>query len=147
MMFRLLGVPFLGEFLVRPSRSGTAKFMKLMVYDESLVNDEVLDLDYAMSCLPGAQKAFLKILRGCGNPLVGQDESVCGPNIRGLATITNPVLVVWGRQDKVLPVAHAEVAARNLPNVTVKLFDKCGHAPMFEHPQDFNALLLEFLSD
>lgn len=63
------------------------------------------------------------------------------------ATFTKPVLVVWGRQDKLLPVAHADVAAKNLPNATVKLFDDCGHSPVLEYPQEFNALLLEFLRD
>jgi len=44
-------------------------------------------------------------------------------------------------------VANAEVAAQKVPNATVKLIDHCGHLPMFEHPQEFNALLLDFLRD
>jgi 4,5:9,10-diseco-3-hydroxy-5,9,17-trioxoandrosta-1(10),2-diene-4-oate hydrolase len=64
-----------------------------------------------------------------------------------LPSITAPVLVVWGRQDPTIPAAHAEVAAKGLPNVRVQIFDKCGHVPMLEKADAFNALLLEFLGD
>ena len=100
-----------------------------------------------MSRLPGAQKALLKTVRECGQSLLEQGKSGNGPDIRGLAAIPNPVLVVWGREDKMVPAAHAEVAAKEVPQATIKLFDQCGHAPMWEHPQDFNALLLDFLRD
>jgi pimeloyl-ACP methyl ester carboxylesterase len=72
---------------------------------------------------------------------------VYGPNVQGLPSITHPVLVIWGRQDKTVPVMHAEVAAKGLPNVRVKILDNCGHLPMLEHSQVFNELLLEFLSN
>ena len=144
---RLGSVPILGEILTRPSRSGSAAFAKMLVHDPAVMPDELIELDYQMTSLPGAQQAFLRILRANGNPLFGQGESMYGPNVRSLATITNPVLVVWGRQDQVLPVAHAEVAAKGLPNVRVRIFDNCGHTPMLEHTLAFNELLLEFLSN
>lgn len=144
---RLCGAPIIGEILTRPSRSGSASFAKMLVHDPAVMTDELIELDYQMTLLPGAQQAFLRILRANGNPLVGQGESMWGPNVRGLAAITNPVLVVWGRQDRILPVAHAEVAARGLPNVRVQVLENCGHMPMLEHTQAFNDLLLEFLSN
>jgi pimeloyl-ACP methyl ester carboxylesterase len=144
---RLCSVPLLGELLSRPSRSGSASFARSAVHDPAVITDESVELDYQLSMLPNAQKAFLRCVRANGNPLSGQGESMYGPNVRGLPTIRNPVLVVWGKQDQFIPVAHAEVAAKGLPDVRVHLLDDCGHCPMLEHPQVFNELLLEFLSD
>ena len=68
-------------------------------------------------------------------------------DIRGITSITNPVLVIWGRQDNLIPVAHADIAAKGFPNVRVQIIDNCGHFPMLEHASEFNRLLLDFLSD
>jgi pimeloyl-ACP methyl ester carboxylesterase len=141
---RLSSVPVLGEILTRPSRSGTARFARTAVYDPAVMTDELIEQQYQMASLPGMQQSFLRILRANGN-VFGQFESMVGPNVRGLAAITGPVLVVWGRQDQVLPVAHAEVAARGLPNARLHIFDHCGHIPMLEHTQAFNELLVGFL--
>jgi pimeloyl-ACP methyl ester carboxylesterase len=145
-VLRIASVPFLGEMLTRPSRSGSASSGKMLVYDPEIMTDELVELNYQMAALPGAQKSFLKTLRAVGN-LLGQKKSTYGPNVRGLPSITHPVLVIWGRQDKTVPVMHAEVAAKGLPNVRVKILDNCGHLPMLEHSQVFNELLLEFLSN
>jgi 4,5:9,10-diseco-3-hydroxy-5,9,17-trioxoandrosta-1(10),2-diene-4-oate hydrolase len=143
-VIRIASVPFLGEMLTRPSREGSASFLKMLVYDPAIMTDELVELNYEMAALPGAQQSFLKILRA-NNNLLGQKKSMYGPNVCGLPSITHAVLVIWGRQDKVLPVMHADVAAKGLPNVRVSLLDNCGHVPMLEHTQAFNELLLEFL--
>jgi len=38
------------------------------------------------------------------------------------------------------------VAAKNIPNNKVQLFDHCGHVAQFEHPEEFNKLVLDFLA-
>ena len=143
---RLMAVPLVGEYLSRPSLSGSASLAKLVVQDPAVMTDETLELDYQLAMLPNAQKAFLRCLRANAG-LSGQDKSIYGPNVSGLPTIRNPVLVVWGRQDQFIPVAHAEVAAKGLPDVRVRIVDNCGHMPMLEHKEAFSQLLLEFLSD
>lgn len=144
-VLRLASVPFLGEMLTRPSRSGSASSGKMLVYDPAIMTDEQVELSYQMAALPSAQQAFLKTLRANGN-LLGQKKSMYSPNVRGLSSITHAVLVIWGRQDQTLPVMHAEVAAKGLPNVRVNVLDHCGHLPMLEHSQVFNELLLGFLN-
>jgi 4,5:9,10-diseco-3-hydroxy-5,9,17-trioxoandrosta-1(10),2-diene-4-oate hydrolase len=139
---RICTVPFLGEFFTRPNYSGTEQSLKALVADPAVITKEVVDLNYKMSSLPGAQQAFLRILRANINPLLGQ---ISGANTHELGTIKNPVLVIWGKQDPTIPVTHANTAADHLPNVHIQVFDKCGHMPMLEHPQEFNALLKDFL--
>ena len=64
-----------------------------------------------------------------------------------LPEVKVPTLVVWGRQDRVLPLAHAHVAERSIPNASLQIFEECGHAPMIEKPDDFNRVVSEFVSD
>jgi pimeloyl-ACP methyl ester carboxylesterase len=57
----------------------------------------------------------------------------------------NPVLVIWGRQDAVLPVTAAADAREVMPQAHLQLIDRCGHLPMIERPDEFLAALLPFL--
>ncbi|KLT65854.1 alpha/beta fold hydrolase [Pedobacter sp. BMA] len=62
-----------------------------------------------------------------------------------LSKITIPVSLIWGKNDKVTPPEVAEEFHELLPNSELNWVDKCGHAPMMEHPEVFNAYLEKFL--
>lgn len=64
-----------------------------------------------------------------------------------LARIEMPVLIVWGSNDLLVPVADAHrYAALIGANARVEIFEDTGHAPMLERPSRFNALLRAFLA-
>ena len=54
--------------------------------------------------------------------------------------------VVWGQQDRILPVAHAQVAVAKIPGARLEIYDRCGHMPQLEYPDKFNRLVLDFLA-
>jgi pimeloyl-ACP methyl ester carboxylesterase len=56
-----------------------------------------------------------------------------------------PVCLIWGKNDTVTPPEVAEEFDRLLPNSELFWLDKCGHAPMMEHPVEFNRLLEPWL--
>ncbi len=64
-----------------------------------------------------------------------------------LAAIEIPVLIVWGRNDLLVPVNDA-ARYQNLigDNARVEIFEDTGHAPMLERPSRFNELLRGFLA-
>jgi pimeloyl-ACP methyl ester carboxylesterase len=62
-----------------------------------------------------------------------------------LPEITQEVLLIWGRNDEITPPEAAELFEEKLPNARLQWIDKCGHAPMMEHPKKFALLLKEFL--
>jgi pimeloyl-ACP methyl ester carboxylesterase len=65
---------------------------------------------------------------------------------RRLREIEVPALVVWGRNDLLVPVSDAEKFAELIgDNARVVVFEDTAHAPMIERPSRFNALLAEFL--
>ncbi|WP_235738939.1 alpha/beta fold hydrolase [Nocardioides alcanivorans] len=57
-----------------------------------------------------------------------------------------PVCVVWGRDDLVLPVAHAEVAHRLVPSARVEVLPRSGHFPHRDHPERFVRLVQDFVA-
>jgi pimeloyl-ACP methyl ester carboxylesterase len=64
-----------------------------------------------------------------------------------LPQIDIPVLVVWGRNDLLVPIADAFAYAEMIgDNARVEVFEDTGHAPMLERPSRFNALLRGFLA-
>jgi pimeloyl-ACP methyl ester carboxylesterase len=62
-----------------------------------------------------------------------------------LHLIQKPCLLVWGVQDTITPAFVGEKFKELLPDARLHLLEKCGHAPMMEHPEEFNRLLKEFL--
>lgn len=64
-----------------------------------------------------------------------------------LAAVKQPVLVVWGREDGLTPLAReGEKFRRELPGAQFVVFDNCGHVPQVEKAAEFNAAVLKFLS-
>lgn len=64
-----------------------------------------------------------------------------------LTEIEIPTLVVWGLNDRVVPVEAAIGYHRLIPDSRLELFERTGHVPQMERPARFNALLDEFLAD
>ncbi|CAI8300884.1 MAG: alpha/beta hydrolase [Bacteroidetes bacterium MED-G17] len=62
-----------------------------------------------------------------------------------LKTMHLPVCLIWGKNDNITPPQVAEEFRDTLPNAELLWIDKCGHAPMMEHPEVFNKLLDTFL--
>lgn len=64
-----------------------------------------------------------------------------------LVQIKKPSLLVWGKDDTITPAFVGEQFHERLPNSRLHMLEKCGHAPMMEHPAVFNHILEQFLLD
>jgi len=62
-----------------------------------------------------------------------------------LPSMHTPTCIIWGKNDNVTPPDVAELFNELLPDSELYWIDKCGHAPMMEHPQEFNSLLCAWL--
>jgi pimeloyl-ACP methyl ester carboxylesterase len=63
--------------------------------------------------------------------------------LRGVKT---PTLIIWGKQDAIIPVDCGARYQQALSNSTLHVIDRCGHAPAVEKPQEFLQVVQEFLS-
>jgi pimeloyl-ACP methyl ester carboxylesterase len=93
--------------------------------------------------MPGAHAASLKALRSFVDIGGFRPEHVNALHA-ALPNMLVPSLVLWGRNDNFITVAHAETLRRMLPNVQVEIWDGCGHAPQIEQAEKFNTTVLEF---
>jgi pimeloyl-ACP methyl ester carboxylesterase len=66
---------------------------------------------------------------------------------KDLPDIKVPTCIIWGKNDVVTPPEVAEVFQELLPDSDLFWIDKCGHAAMMEHPEEFNQILLKWLND
>ena len=57
-----------------------------------------------------------------------------------------PTMVVWGKRDSFIPVAHAEHFATLVPTARVEIFENAGHFPHVDEPVRFAALLADFVA-
>lgn len=63
-----------------------------------------------------------------------------------LPEIEIPTLIVWGLNDRLVPVEAALGYHRLIPSSRVELFERTGHVPQMERPHRFNALLEDFVT-
>ena len=142
---RLPTLPWLGELITRPNRKGLRMLWSLAVHDPKFVTDELIEDKYSLASVPGAQAAFLKTLRGFVG-LRGFARDQVQQIQAAMPSMRQPALIVWGREDRLLPVDHARILETRLPDTRTIIFDGCGHAPMMEKSAEFNKAVLEFLA-
>ena len=64
-----------------------------------------------------------------------------------LQTLKQPTLVLWGREDKLIPLSFGEQFHREIVDSRLRIIDNCGHMPQLECPNEFSAAVLRFFSD
>jgi len=62
-----------------------------------------------------------------------------------LSSIHAPTLVVWGREDELIPVSSGEKLRDSVPGAKLVVYEHCGHVPQLEKPAEFNQALIDFL--
>ena len=63
-----------------------------------------------------------------------------------LPAVATPTLVVWGREDAIVPLDVGQHYARMIPGATIEILDRCGHMPEMERPEAFVQTVLDFLA-
>ncbi len=86
--------------------------------------------------------------RNKGIRVIVTAKSAVRQNLRDkLHLIKAPTLLIWGREDKVTPAFVAEEFHKLIKDSRLYFVEKCGHAPMMEHPEQFNEILESFLAE
>jgi pimeloyl-ACP methyl ester carboxylesterase len=86
--------------------------------------------------------------RGTGRALLSTRRSMPAdslPLYRNLAATRKPVLIVWGREDRITPFVQLEDAVATMPGAEVLVVDRAGHAAQYERPEVVNPAVAEFL--
>jgi pimeloyl-ACP methyl ester carboxylesterase len=126
---------FGGSFPRREDKEYIRKKVAITFYDPKHASDELVE-----ECFHTVNDRA-KLIR-----ILSLAKSAIRHNMaQELPRFTLPVLLIWGRQDTITPPEVAEEFHRLLPNSELHWIDECGHAPMMEQPERFNAVLEEWL--
>jgi pimeloyl-ACP methyl ester carboxylesterase len=87
-------------------------------------------------------------VRGTAAALVAMTVSPMDDDLpEAIQQITAPTLIIWGEQDRLIPVRVSEELHRLIPHSRLHRLPNCGHLPQEECPAEFNAALLAFLGE
>lgn len=113
-----------------------------VIFDPALVTQEFIDEEFRINNSAGSKESFATLGRYIGQKL---DDDVVGERLARL-TPTLPTLLLWGAEDKTVPLAVGEAAAKLLPGSRLVVLQKAAHTSYYERASDFNAVLLDFLA-
>lgn len=119
----------------RGDREYIRKKTELTFYDPAMATEELVDEVYNIT------NNRLKVIK-----IIALAKSAIRNNLgEELNQIKQPTLLVWGKNDTITPPFVATEFNKLIPNSELHFVDRCGHAPMMEVPDEFNAILHKFL--
>jgi pimeloyl-ACP methyl ester carboxylesterase len=125
---------------VLPARRIVRRVLRSIVYDPAIVTDEMVE-GYAS---PFGTWPARRAAAACAAQLVPEDVDALAARY---PEIDVPALLVWGRQDPVVPLPIGERLATALPRASLIVLERCGHAPMEEMPAELLRVVSGFLTD
>ena len=121
------------------TREGTKVLLSKVFYGKAFQTDAAIE-----------QAIAARLAAGDGYTIKSITESI----IRGedflddtVKTIKRPTLIIWGRQDGLVPLAQGEHLNKDIAGSKLIVLDQCGHIPNLEKAGEFNAAVLKFLSE
>ncbi|WP_114238558.1 alpha/beta fold hydrolase [Dyella sp. C9] len=133
------GIKLINTVYREPTIENLKKMMNIFVYDPSSLTDELMQarLDNVLARRDHLEN-FVKSL--AANPKQFTDY---GPR---LGEISAPTLVIWGRDDRFVPMDIGLRLLWGLQNAELHVFARCGHWAQWEHADAFNRMVLDFLA-
>lgn len=140
-----LGQEISGELLDRfeaeLSRDEARKLLELFFQDRRFVLERGIDDMHATRSAPGAAEA-MKAAAANAFTREGQNQVFSDR----LGELEQPVLLVWGELDRVLPARHAVAASAALPSSWLEIMEGVGHVPQVEAAPTFTAVVTRWLA-
>lgn len=122
-----------------PSRERLAAFISEMVFDKALVTDELLDQRWQAATTPEVVACPPFAFRDGRPPMPDEVWR------ERLDLLPHQTLIVWGREDRVMPLDNGFILMKQIPNARMHIMPNCGHWAQWERPDEFNPLVRQFL--
>ncbi|MEM7161067.1 MAG: alpha/beta hydrolase [Bacteroidota bacterium] len=128
---------FGGTFPRREDKRYLREKIALTFFDPAMVTDELVD-----ECHEAVNNRN-KVLR-----ILSIAKSAIRHNMASeLPNYSMPFCLIWGKNDTITPPEVAEEFHEKITDSDLYWIDKCGHAPMMEHPEKFNDILKAWFKD
>jgi pimeloyl-ACP methyl ester carboxylesterase len=142
-IYRTLSLPGLGEMLsslITPGICATA-LERCFAHPDAEEIRFFVEHEYVARASRDGRAAYLSLLRSAKGAFTVDADTYRA----ALSRLGRGVLVIHGREDRVVPLSHARQVADGLGVVEPRWLDRCGHFPQIEHAAAVNAYLRDFL--
>jgi pimeloyl-ACP methyl ester carboxylesterase len=123
-----------------PTEKKMANFIRAMVFDHKQFGSDVVRARYEAS-LDESHIAFYHLYNAAFTKRGGMD-----PLWKDLDKITAPTLLLWGRDDRTITLEGAQIMLKQIRDVQLHVFGRCGHWVQLERQRDFERLVADFLA-
>jgi len=142
------GIRLLQEFTEDPTRQRLVDWLKSMVYDQSLVTEQLIEERWQLATDPETLEAARRMY---GKAAFAQMMAFMRSSDAPLPwaqmhKVAAPTLLTWGRDDRVSPLDMSLIPMRTIPNAELHVFPNCGHWAMIEAKEAFENVVLAFLN-
>ena len=143
-----MGIRLLQEFTEDPTRQRLIDWLNSMVYDQTLVTEQLIEERWELATDPQTlaaarrmygKDAFAQMMAFMRNSDIPQPWAQ-------MHKVAAPTLLTWGRDDRVSPLDMALIPMRTIPNAELHVFPNCGHWAMIECKAAFESTVLAFLN-
>jgi len=137
---KIFNLPGVGETLLRlkTDRIRRKNLEDLWIHNTEMLTDPLFERFTRFQKIEGTSKVMLAVLRK-------EFFHTLGSEIQQLGTMNIPTMIVWGRNDKSVPLEIGKTISQILEGSRFQVIDHAGHLPNFECPDQFNDLVAGFL--
>ncbi len=138
-LMRLFGSPVFGD-VVSPLLIGSRRLLRRRmkrVYDRHawVMDERRVDARHLPLRAARTHRAIIRTVRGWDAERISRDAHL----------ITQPTLLLWGENDREIPLADGERLHAEIPRSRLIVFLKCGHLPHEEYPEAFTNVVNDFV--
>lgn len=126
-----------------PSLENMRRVVQYLSHDQSRISEDLIRSRYEASVREGVWESYAATFGAA--PRQRQVEMLCSKE-QDIAAIAHEVLILHGRDDRVVPSALAPRLNNLLPNSDAHIFGNCGHWVQIERAASFTAMVTEFLN-
>jgi triacylglycerol lipase len=119
------------------SEAAVESSLRAQVYDQSLIDGKAVQEEFISRLAANDGLAVRSLVGSFSNSSEWIDDK--------LQAISIPTLVVWGMEDKIMPLQHGKDFAVGIPKATLVTIEDCGHAPILEKPAEFLLAIKDFI--
>jgi pimeloyl-ACP methyl ester carboxylesterase len=118
------------------SLAGWRTLLESLLYNKKMVSDQLVERVFTDHMRNNDGYTIERTLAGFAQAQFEDDK---------LKSIHAPTLVVWGREDKLIPVARGEKFRDGIAGAKLVVIEQCGHLPQWEKPDEFNRATIDLL--
>jgi pimeloyl-ACP methyl ester carboxylesterase len=126
-----------------PSIERMQDLINVMMFESRTVPDHLLQERFAAATAPDAVDYAIRLYQAFGPDGDALPEELW----RDAEKVLHKTLLVWGRDDRVLPLDGAFFLLKRMPDAQLHVFSRCGHWAQLEHLDEFNRLTVDFLTN